>query len=37
MNENTAGGGYIELTAGIVSAYVSNNSVSATAAPSTGA
>ena len=27
MNENTAGGGYIELTAGIVSAYVSNNSV----------
>jgi len=33
MNENTAGGGYIELTAGIVSAYVSNNSVSATDIP----
>ena len=29
MNENTTGGGYIELTANIVSAYVSNNSVSA--------
>ena len=29
MNDNTAGGGYIELTADIVSAYVSNNSVSA--------
>src|SRR5215207_9938617 len=29
MNDSTAGGGYIELTAGIVSAYVSNNSVSA--------
>ena len=28
MNDNT-GGGYIELTADIVSAYVSNNSVSA--------
>src|SRR4051812_5418278 len=29
MNDTTAGGGYIELTADIVSAYVSNNSVSA--------
>jgi predicted transcriptional regulator len=29
MNDNTSGGGYIELTADIVSAYVSNNSVSA--------
>ena len=29
MNENTAGGRYIELTADIVSAYVSNNSVAA--------
>ena len=29
MNDNTAVGGYIELTADIVSAYVSNNSVSA--------
>src|ERR1043165_4065504 len=33
MNENTAGGGYIELTADIVSAYVSNNSVSASDIP----
>ena len=29
MNDNTTGSGYIELTADIVSAYVSNNSVSA--------
>src|SRR5215475_2319344 len=29
MNENTTGAAYIELTADIVSAYVSNNSVSA--------
>jgi predicted transcriptional regulator len=29
MNDHTAVGGYIELTADIVSAYVSNNSVSA--------
>jgi predicted transcriptional regulator len=34
MNDSTAGGGYIELTAGIVSAYVSNNSVSASDIPS---
>ena len=33
MNENTAGGGYIELTVGIVSAYVSNNSVPSTDLP----
>jgi predicted transcriptional regulator len=33
MNDSTAGGGYIELTAGIVSAYVSNNSVSASDIP----
>src|SRR5262249_57985973 len=29
MTDTTTGGGYIELTANIVSAYVSNNSVSA--------
>ena len=29
MTDDTASGNYIELTAGIVSAYVSNNSVSA--------
>src|ERR1700736_2894115 len=29
MNDNTTGSGYIELTVDIVSAYVSNNSVSA--------
>ena len=29
MNDTPAGSGYIELTADIVSAYVSNNSVSA--------
>ena len=29
MNDNTTGNAYIELTADIVSAYVSNNSVSA--------
>jgi predicted transcriptional regulator len=29
MNDNTTSAGYIELTADIVSAYVSNNSVSA--------
>ena len=29
MNENSSGGTYIELTASIVSAYVSNNSVPA--------
>src|SRR6185295_19414009 len=34
MNDSTAGCGYIELTAGIVSAYVSNNSVSASDIPS---
>src|ERR1044072_4549951 len=33
MNESTAGGSYIELTADIVSAYVSNNSVSASDIP----
>ena len=33
MNDNTAGGSYIELTADIVSAYVSNNSVSASDIP----
>src|ERR1700752_4493611 len=33
MNENTAGGGYLELTADIVSAYVSNNTVSASDIP----
>jgi len=33
MNDSAAGGGYIELTAGIVSAYVSNNSVSASDIP----
>ena len=34
MNENTASGSFIELTADIVSAYVSNNSVSAGEIPS---
>ena len=29
MNDNSAGGSFIELTANIVSAYVSNNSVAA--------
>jgi predicted transcriptional regulator len=33
MTDNTASGGYIELTADIVSAYVSNNSVSANEIP----
>jgi predicted transcriptional regulator len=33
MSENTAAGVYIELTADIVSAYVSNNSVSANEIP----
>ena len=33
MSENTTGGVYIELTADIVSAYVSNNSVSANEIP----
>jgi len=34
MNDNTASGSFIELTADIVSAYVSNNSVSAGEIPS---
>jgi predicted transcriptional regulator len=33
MTDNTASGNYIELTAGIVSAYVSNNSVSSNDIP----
>jgi predicted transcriptional regulator len=33
MTDNTASGNYIELTAGIVSAYVSNNSVASSDIP----
>ncbi|MBV9559449.1 MAG: MucR family transcriptional regulator [Bradyrhizobium sp.] len=33
MNDNSSGGNYIELTAGIVSAYVSNNAVASTDIP----
>ena len=34
MTDNTASGNYIELTAGIVSAYVSNNTVASSDIPS---